>query len=253
MRVINTLSFDILNLTSTIWYLRSINMAAKTEDKPKEEEKTEVEAKDTPDKSPKGAVEKPPDKETSESLGTESKKPKSVLTPSKEEFEEAKEEDESSESDEGGSKKKYVLFVIAAIVLGILVGAVVYFVQQKGLLEGSKSKVREEQAVEEESVEDTESMETEQLERGEITIVILNGAGVAGLAGDTATTFEELGYTVSETGNADLISGNELYLNPDVEGMVEVLLADVESELGISTVSGELEDSEVSAQIVLGE
>ena len=226
-------------------------MAAKTEDKPKEEKKTEV--KDTSDQSVKEAVEKPPASKTSETSGTESKKPESVLTPSKEEYEEAKEETEESESIEGSSKKKYVLFVIAAIVLGILVGAVVYFVQQKGLLEGSKSKVKEELAVEEESVEDSESMEIEQLERGEITLIILNGSGIAGLAGETSVTFEELGYTVSETGNADLISGNELYLNPDVEGMVNVLLEDAKEQLDISSVSGELKDSEASAQIVLGE
>lgn len=230
-------------------------MAAKTDKESTEETKIEKETPKTGAESPeqdegKKSVEKP----LAESPGTESEESKSVLTPSKEEFKEAKEETEDSESVEGSGKKKYVLFVIAAIILGIAVGAVVYFVQQKGLLGSSESKVKKEEVMEEVTESGgSEDGEKDQLERGEITLVILNGSGVAGLAGHTTTIFEELGYTVSETGNADSTTGNELYINPEVEGMVDVLLEDVKSELNISSVSGELVDSEASARIILGE
>ncbi|MBU0846275.1 LytR C-terminal domain-containing protein [Patescibacteria group bacterium] len=92
-----------------------------------------------------------------------------------------------------------------------------------------------------------------QLEREEITLEIMNGSGVAGAAGDAAEIFEALGYEITEIGNADVTEGNELYVNPEFEGLVEILLKDVESELDISSISGELEDSDASARIILGE
>jgi len=65
--------------------------------------------------------------------------------------------------------------------------------------------------------------------------------------------FEDLGYEISEIGNADLIEDNELYINPDIdEDTLEILLEDVEDELDIEESSGDLEDSEATARIVLG-
>lgn len=92
-----------------------------------------------------------------------------------------------------------------------------------------------------------------QLEREEITLEILNGSGVAGAAGDATEIFEALGYEVVETGNADDTVGNEIYVNPEFEELIEVLLEDVEDELDISSISGELDDSDASARIILGE
>ena len=92
-----------------------------------------------------------------------------------------------------------------------------------------------------------------QLEREEITLEILNGSGVAGAAGDAAEIFEALGYEDVEVGNADETEGNELYISSDVEDLIDVLLEDVEEELDISSISGELDDSDVSVRIILGE
>lgn len=92
-----------------------------------------------------------------------------------------------------------------------------------------------------------------QLERGEITLEILNGSGVAGAAGDAAEVFETLGYEDVEIGNADETEGNKLYVSSDIEDLIDVLLEDVEEELDISSISGELDDSTASARIILGE
>jgi hypothetical protein len=92
-----------------------------------------------------------------------------------------------------------------------------------------------------------------QLEREEITLEILNGSGVAGAAGDAAEVFEALGYEDVEIGNADETEGNELYVSSDIEDLIDVLLEDVEEELDISSISGELDDSTASARIILGE
>lgn len=91
-----------------------------------------------------------------------------------------------------------------------------------------------------------------QLSRSDISLEILNGSGVSGLAGTTAEAFEDLGYVDVEIGNADEIEESVLYVKEGLEEQVEVLLSDVEEELGITKISGELEDSEYDAQIVLG-
>lgn len=93
----------------------------------------------------------------------------------------------------------------------------------------------------------------ELLTREVITLEILNGSGVAGAAAETADIFEELGYEILEIGNADETIGNQLYVNPEVADLIAVLLEDVEGELDIASVSGELEDSSASARIILGE
>jgi len=101
--------------------------------------------------------------------------------------------------------------------------------------------------------ETTESTdEIEQLERGDITLQILNGSGVSGLAGTTSDTFENLGYSDIDTGNADDVEGNELYVDAEVKDLVEVLLGDVGDELNIEKITGDLEDSDFSARIILG-
>lgn len=90
------------------------------------------------------------------------------------------------------------------------------------------------------------------LGREDVTLDVMNASGVAGLAGETAEIFEELGYEILEIGNAEETGGNQLYIDPDLEGQLGVLLEDVEEELEISSVSGDLVDSDASARIILG-
>ena len=86
-----------------------------------------------------------------------------------------------------------------------------------------------------------------------ITLEVLNGSGVSGLAGKTAATLEGMGYTVLETGNAD--SSNykttEIYTNPEFTDTT-AFLEDLEEEFGSATVSGSLKDSTASARIIVG-
>jgi PAS domain-containing protein len=118
----------------------------------------------------------------------------------------------------------------------------------------AEKTTQEEITLEEEITEEPTAIPTlTQLEREEITLEILNGSGVAGAAGDAAEVFETLGYEVVEIGNADNIEGNELYVNPDFEDLIDILLEDVEGELDISSISGELDGSDASARIILGE
>lgn len=117
-----------------------------------------------------------------------------------------------------------------------------------------KQAETEEQAAQEPVVEEeVEIAESEQLERSEISLEILNGSGVAGLAAETMVAFEGLGYDEISVGNAETVPGSELYVRSGYEDRVDVLLDDVLAELEIATISGELEDDgEIVARIVLG-
>ncbi|MFC1653852.1 LytR C-terminal domain-containing protein [Patescibacteria group bacterium] len=94
----------------------------------------------------------------------------------------------------------------------------------------------------------------EPLSREEIKLEILNGSGVTGLAGKNKTIFEDLGYVVESVGNADSVKETELYIKEDLEEKLEYLLIDFKDTFGEASVSGYLDDdSEVAAQIILGE
>lgn len=150
-------------------------------------------------------------------------------------------------------KKNKKLFIIGAIVL-VMILAVTGWLLYSRVNQNPESEettaVEVDGAEEEEVVE--EETKVEQLTREEITIEVLNGTGETGLAGSTADTFEELGYIIGDTGNADDTEGNQLYVDPEIKDAVEVLLKDVKDELGITKITGDLEDSEYSAQIILG-
>lgn len=142
--------------------------------------------------------------------------------------------------------------ILSLIVLAATVGIFFYRLQQKEA-ESTEPVIEEVEVDEPEATEVEEEEIVEQLEREDITLEILNGSSVAGLAGDTADTFEELGYKIGDVGNADDTVGNQLYLSEEAdEDSLEVLLDDVKEELGIKKVTGTLDDIEGTARIVLG-
>lgn len=113
--------------------------------------------------------------------------------------------------------------------------------------------VEEEVFVDVEEVEEDDESEVVVLEPEEITLEILNGSGVAGLAGDTQEEFEDLGYVVESIGNADETEQSQLFISSDYsEEELENLLDDVDRRLGIEEVSGSLSDLDTIARIVIG-
>lgn len=108
-----------------------------------------------------------------------------------------------------------------------------------------------------EPTESPASPTTVPVNRAEVALTILNGAGVSGAAGSTAEALEELGYTIISVGNA---SRNDLEITlievseELAERELEALLADLEDEYGSASVSGTLEETAtVSARITLGQ
>ena len=94
------------------------------------------------------------------------------------------------------------------------------------------------------------------LVREDWTIEVLNGSGIAGAAKKMADKFEELGYTVVKTGNADNkdYETTEVFISSEEksEGEAKLFLEDLDKEFGISDSSGNLSDSTASARIIIG-
>ncbi len=91
------------------------------------------------------------------------------------------------------------------------------------------------------------------LDREDIKLEILNGSGVSGLAGKTATIFKDLGYEIGTVGNTDLSTENKLYIRSGLtQAELKNLMEDVKSKLQIQTVTEEISDLDVDARIVLG-
>ena len=142
------------------------------------------------------------------------------------------------------NKKLFSLGVIVFLVIFGLTGWTLYLT----------SRFAPETEIETEiTSEATPAPEAEtQLKREEISLEILNGSGVSGLAAKTAKIFEDLGYKVVSTGNSDREQESRLYLDPALTDKLDVLLEDVKVKLEISSVSGELKNSTASASIILG-
>lgn len=149
------------------------------------------------------------------------------------------------------NKKMYVAGIILSVLILGATATTLYFRFRQG--SGATEEVAVEVEETQEGTEVEEQPSATALLRSEISLEILNGSGIAGLASETADTFEELGYEVVKVGNAEDTTGNKLYVDPDIEELIAVLLEDVEGELDISSISGELTDSTASVRIILGE
>ncbi len=92
------------------------------------------------------------------------------------------------------------------------------------------------------------------INKSEWTFEVLNGSGVAGAASKVADALTSAGYTVVETGNADLsdYEQTQIYVKNDLKDKVDLLIADLKDIVKIATVAGELTDSTASARIILG-
>lgn len=96
---------------------------------------------------------------------------------------------------------------------------------------------------------------TPAVNRKELEIEILNGSGVAGVAGILKTLLEEKGYTVAGTGNAKNYeyAKTEIQVKADKEAFLSVLQADLAGSYVIGTATATLKESlPYNAVIIIG-
>jgi len=161
-------------------------------------------------------------------------------------IDEAKEKEESEPQDKTNKK----LFILGGIVLGIVMAATIaLFIFYSTQLKKTK--------IEKVTVEVSPTpvvVQKQTLIKSDWSFEVLNGSGVAGVAKEVADRLEALGYKVVEIGNADDqdYEGNELLVKEDMSETLDLVIADLESAIKITTVSGILKDSTASARIILG-
>lgn len=90
------------------------------------------------------------------------------------------------------------------------------------------------------------------LGRDKITLEILNGSGVVGLAGKVATTFKELGYTSVDTGNSNAVTSTEVYIQKDLEPQLTIFMKDLADTLKVASVTGYLKNTDaMTVRVIL--
>jgi len=151
------------------------------------------------------------------------------------------------------SNKRIYFLGLAILIFSFIATPGILYLKTK-LPTASEESVKEvttQETETEEKVSETES-KVVALKRSEISLEVLNGSGIAGLAGKTAASFEELDYRIIKVGNFGEVDQTAIYINPEVEGKVELLLADMQKLLKTASISGELKNSTASARIVVG-
>ena len=162
---------------------------------------------------------------------------------------EPQEQSEEVETTSSKNQSRLYVFGIVVAVIALVATIVLLYIRAQQAIDGQNKQ----EVAEEVTEEPTPTPEPTPIPKSDITIDVLNGSGISGLAGTTADTFKDLGYEILEIGNADSIEGNQIYINPDIdEDLLSLLFEDLEDELDISSSSGELKDSTASAQIILG-
>lgn len=180
-----------------------------------------------------------------ERLTKEDKIPESKLNASLK-IEEAEIADDSRQDQ--ASKK---IFIIGGVGVVVITMAILGFVVLQ--IRDSASQVNKEVTVVTQS-QVGKKEEVRKFVRGDWSFEVLNGSGVKGAARELADKLIELGYQVIKTGNTDRSNykQTELYISKELMDKSDLLLKDLEKELNIASISGELEDSTASARIIIG-
>lgn len=151
----------------------------------------------------------------------------------------------------GSSKKTFFLIIILLLVL---LGGGFLILKSRGML-GNLMGTPKPTPTPTETPEPTPTPNP--LNKEEWRFEVLNGSGETGLAKKVADKIKEQGYIVTKTGNADKTSyeKTQLFALKDLEGKVDLVVADLKDIIKIASFGGELtpaKDSTASARIILG-
>lgn len=159
------------------------------------------------------------------------------------------------------SKKTLLILVFILIALG-LIGGIFYFVtkeeprdEESRIIELPKD--RDTQVTEEEEKENATPTpeEEEDTQRENISVVVQNGSGEAGVAGEAADILKELGYTISSTGNADNFEYEDVTIRVKASksDILSLLEKDLSGNYTIGQTSEDLaEDESFDVLVIIG-
>lgn len=141
-----------------------------------------------------------------------------------------------------------IFFVILFLVIVILVGLYFLGASKKGTFNPLPAKPTVTPIP---TNATTPSPTPAELDRGDLTISVLNGSGVKGAAGDTSETLKDLGYTVKTVGNAKQYdyTGITILITEKKKAYLDLLKKDLADE----TIKTEIDDDlTVDAEVIVG-
>jgi len=206
-----------------------------------EEEKQAEEPVETEKSTEEATLIKEPAEKAVEKAGDEAKKEEEKPKESSWDLEE--------EASSLGKKNKnfFKLGIIILVIILIVTGVLFFFLfnsnSKKAPIETKKT-----------TIEPTKAPEKTEINRSEWTLEVLNGSGVVGVAAKAAAKLTEQGYTVIKTGNANNqdYKKSELFVSENMQSKAQLIIDDLKSDYGFSSVSGILSNSTASARIILG-
>ena len=146
------------------------------------------------------------------------------------------------------NKKIYIAGIVIALLLIVATGVLGFYFLNSGK-EDKKVEVAEDK-----TVEATPTL-IEEIDRAEWSIEVLNGSTTTGVARTVADSLEELGYTVENVGNADNKDYEEttvLISSEKSDEEAELFVDEVKKATGVDVLQEKLEDSTLSARIIIG-
>jgi hypothetical protein len=146
-------------------------------------------------------------------------------------------------------KKYFWTGLPVILIIGALVGGV--FIYKSG---ATKPKITQEELSLVQSPTEI-SEPTPELKREDLKLKVLNGRGVAGIAGEAKNYLESLGYKDVEVGNADSYAyqQTEISIKKDKEPYLELLITDLSDGFRVSEKTETLAtESEFDAVITIG-
>ncbi|KKS55616.1 MAG: hypothetical protein UV20_C0024G0007 [Candidatus Magasanikbacteria bacterium GW2011_GWA2_42_32] len=144
------------------------------------------------------------------------------------------------------------LYLIIGAILAAMVVTWGIVLSQRAFKE-QRDKIQSPAAAIPTSVPTPAATPTPVLNRGDLTVRILNGSGKRGAAGELAKFLEGLGYSVSITGNTNLQTGSKLRLKPGSEIYRDILTADLGTKFEAASGSGLPQTDVVGAEIIIGQ
>lgn len=166
------------------------------------------------------------------------------------------------------SKAPVVYAGVSALVLLLLLGIGGYFgytrfynktdtdLEQGGIVlsENTAQEQPSEQQTNQEQPQDDTNTNTEQQEPIEVIFRVENGAGIAGLAGNTQTYLEGKEYTVDSIGDADEVGRDTTLLiyNPKLEDQITDIVDDLKQDYDIELQNDLDDDLDYNVLMIVG-
>jgi len=141
-------------------------------------------------------------------------------------------------------KKGIVFLVLISVTIAAIIFAIAWFFIFRTSGEDMPEKTVE-QAVEEPApTEQPTPTPVPELDRGELSVKVLNGTGISGVAGKAKTFLENLGYSEIKTGNADSYEyqKTEVSIKEEASEYLDLIIEDLGEDYPTSSDSSTLEE-----------